>query len=1029
MSKGLLQAFQPQPIVELKKQDKSRIETILAYGDRLLVGLSTGNLRIYRINEDAHSIKAGSAGEADNVSSVSEESLVELRREVERFTKRPSQQLAVIKEANVLVSLSDGYVSFHDLQTFELSERLEITKGASAFATISSVVKDDATDMMTIQSHLAVAAKRKILLWSWQEMELNGTPIELALSAPIKTLAWLTRTQIVAGMDPGFVLIDIESRESMDINRPAAAGEVSGEQGTRFGAVNTSGMSYVGMSSWVPKPMMSKLANDEMLLAKDVNTLFIDPDGNTLDKRQIPWAAAPDAIGYSYPYVLCLQPRSNGTLEIRSPDTMSLLQSINLPGVNNLHVPQPNISLAHAGKGFLVSNERCIWRMNAIGYDAQIKDLTERANFDEAISLLGLLEDTLLDDKIGRIREVKVQKARHLFFQQKYAAAMELFTEASAVPQQVISLFPKSIAGDLSNFPEDGPVTRTQGQATSASNSPSKKQKRQSNTPRKKNSAEPETSSMKSAVKASSDSDDVGHPAILEGKDLQIAVSQLLNYLPQIRVEIQRYLNFDGTLKDAPLTHQNTGSNEDPPFARIVPRPLSQEPDWQQALVDTATAVDTTLFRAYMFAQPRLATSLFRLANFCDPEVVENKLYESKRYADLINFLQGKKRHEQALELLQKLGKNDAEDVEPALRGPRRTVEYLRELPFELIGIILRFSRWPLEVDEDMGMQIFVSETINAENLPRGEVLSFLNGIKGRLALRYLEHVIEEWGDTDSDVHEALIHLYLKEFHLAKQQQNDAANDELQSKLETFLQKSTHYDPRHVFHSIPEDDPSFFECRAILHGRLNEHLKALRLYVFALHDPEKAEAYCNAVYAAQHAHKSEKLSDPDSTKSIYTTLLALYLDPPAPEKRDLDSALDLLSRHGSRLPALTTLDFLPPDLSIAKLHAYFQGRMRTANTLARESAVLRSISTVAKSIADIDVHIGEEGYDEKGRRIKGDDVRRGNSRRVELTNERMCAVCHSRLGRAVVRIWPNGEVRHYGCGEGRRLGERASISS
>ena len=32
MPAGLLTAFQPQPVVELKKQDKSKIETILAYG-------------------------------------------------------------------------------------------------------------------------------------------------------------------------------------------------------------------------------------------------------------------------------------------------------------------------------------------------------------------------------------------------------------------------------------------------------------------------------------------------------------------------------------------------------------------------------------------------------------------------------------------------------------------------------------------------------------------------------------------------------------------------------------------------------------------------------------------------------------------------------------------------------------------------------------------------------------------------------------------------------------------------------------
>ena len=483
------------------------------------MGLGNGNLRIYRVIEDAHRRPNTSDGQK-NDDEDDPEKPVELRREVERFTRKPAQQLAVIKEANVLVSLSDGYVSFHDLQTFEVLERLEMTRGASAFATISNVVKDEVTDMMTIESHLAVAVKRKILLWSWKDMELTGAPSEVDLAAPIKSLAWITRTKIVAGMDPGFVLVDIESQVTKDVNRPVAAGEVSSDQGTRFGAVNSSGMGYMGMGSWVPKPMMTKLAHDQMLLAKDVNTLFIDHEADSLEKRQIPWAAAPEAIGYSYPYVLCLQPRNNGTLEIRSPDTMSLLQSIGLPGVNAIHVPNPTISLAHAGKGFLVSNERCIWRMNALGYDPQLKDLTERGYFDEAISLLELLEGTLIDDKTGRIRNIKVQKARRLFHEQKYSAAMDLFTEARAVPQHVVSLFPSSIAGDLSNATEDKSVQEPVPKLSSATNSPSKKHKKQSSgssdSPKiNRKNTDLDTASTRPMAKTSSESEDVGLPGPL----------------------------------------------------------------------------------------------------------------------------------------------------------------------------------------------------------------------------------------------------------------------------------------------------------------------------------------------------------------------------------------------------------------------------------------------------------------------------------------------------------------------------------
>ena len=159
----------------------------------------------------------------------------------------------------------------------------------------------------------------------------------------------------------------------------------------------------MGMGSWVPKPMATGLSGNQILLAKDVNTLFADTDGQSLDKRQVPWALAPEAIGHSYPYLLALQPPEKGSLQIRNPDTCSLLQTITVPNATTLHVPHPNISLAHAGKGFLVASDRVIWRMNALPYDTQLVELVERQRFDEAISFLNLLEDTLIDDDTALI--------------------------------------------------------------------------------------------------------------------------------------------------------------------------------------------------------------------------------------------------------------------------------------------------------------------------------------------------------------------------------------------------------------------------------------------------------------------------------------------------------------------------------------------------------------------------------------------------------------------------------------------------
>lgn len=374
---------------------------------------------------------------------------IDLLADKETFSRKPVQQLAIIKEANILISLSDGYVCLSDLRTYNLIERLEKTKGSTAFGVISNIVKDRVTGIPTIVSKLAVGAKRKILVWTWQDMEVSDVTTELTLVAPVKSLTWANGTKIVVGMDPGYVIADIESKEITEINKPAAAGEAAS---IRFAAVNSSGMSYVGMGNWVPRPLATKISEGQMLLAKDVNTLFIDLEGKALDKRQIPWPASPEAIGYSYPYMLALLPPSRGGLEIRNPETLSLLQSISLPNASYLHVPQPYISLAHAGKGFLVASDRCIWRMGALGYDSQINELVERSRYDEAISLVTLLEDTLLVDKEDRLRDIKMRKAQSLFEQRRYRDALDLFSSVSAPPERVIALYPELIAGPLSTF-------------------------------------------------------------------------------------------------------------------------------------------------------------------------------------------------------------------------------------------------------------------------------------------------------------------------------------------------------------------------------------------------------------------------------------------------------------------------------------------------------------------------------------------------------------------------------------------------
>lgn len=206
-----------------------------------------------------------------------------------------------------------------------------------------------------------------------------------------------------------------------------------------------------------------------------------------------------------------------------------------------------------------------------------------------------------------------------------------------------------------------------------------------------------------------------------------------------------------------------------------------------------------------MFASPSLVGPLFRIDNFCDPDVVNEKLIETGRYNDLVDFFYGKKLHRPALELLKKFGERDEEDeAAPQLAGPRRTVAYLQNLPPEMIDLILEFSEWPLRKDPELGMEIFLADTGNAEKLPRAVVLDFLQRTSKKLAMKYLEHLIHELNDMTPQFHQRIVDLYI----------DGLKSNDFEGKIERaiwkektldFLRQSQSYQPYKALRQLSSD--------------------------------------------------------------------------------------------------------------------------------------------------------------------------------------------------------------------------------
>lgn len=194
-----------------------------------------------------------------------------------------------------------------------------------------------------------------------------------------------------------------------------------------------------------------------------------------------------------------------------------------------------------------------------------------------------------------------------------------------------------------------------------------------------------------------------------------------------------------------------------------------------------------------------------------------------------------------------------------------------------------------------------------------------------------------------------------------------------------------------------------------------------------------------------------------SVPSIYHTLLSLYLQPPPGHGPPiLGPALALLGRHGSRLPAGSTLALIPDALPARELEAYFRGRIRAANSVVNSARIEAGLRYPQLVRAQAELLLGEdEGEGVWRTAAAGGGVEAGaaaapasswasrhhrpgghsgfggggaassyagpssggggRNRRVVVAEDRMCGVCHKRLGNSVVAALPDNAVVHYGC--------------
>lgn len=888
----MINAFTPKQIVNLP--NKHKIDCILAYGDRLLLSLSNGDLQVYSITDPF----------SPNLSA-------QLLTTYSSFTKRPVEKLGVVKDAGSLIALADSIIHVFDLETFSLAEQLTKTKGANTFAIHDGVHND------SMVSRLIVACKRKLYCYTWRDSEFTSQT-EAQLPDRVKTLTFLDHDLVLCGLGTGdYCLFDINSNSALRTITPGAPAPTS------YASV---GISYIGIGTRQVEPLSVRLFKDgTALLVKDTQSYLLkgpllkhneelDSDLRDVEVQPfkedqeiaIDWPGIPEILGFSYPYLIAVIP-SKGCIEVRNPKTMSLYQTLEID----------QVKLINDGKLFYSTTNNQVYRLLSVDYEDQIQQLVNNSTHNnnslrEAISLLNQIEPVLLKDKHGLLRELQMMNAKQMFFKKQFQESLTLFSDISAPPQLVIELYPDDIDSIL------------------------------------------EKDEVIAELDEGDEQDDTEEYSNWSKQDWVEAIKALLPYLADTRRKI-------ATLS---VSHE-----------KIKYRGYElSEKIYGEDLQKSATLVDTTLFQCYIKTRPSLVGPLVRVHNNCDPSVVEKMLSKLGKWKELVDFYFGKSLHAEALELLKKLADGDNQQ----LKGPEPTVRYLQRLNNDHIDLICEFATWPISINEEHGVELFLEDSSESQGLNRQKVLKFMQETlkKFNLTTKYLEYLINDMDESGSVFHESLAMEYIQ--HL-----KSTDDEPVWTRLIEFISNSTHYRPQYILRELP-DDSKLLPVKAILLGKLNQHEKVLRLYTFDMENHTAAREYCWKLYERDLKAGQESLH----------LLLSLYLRPPY--EGYSKPILDLLSSQGSRMSAVQVIQSLPSDTKVIDIDAFLQSQLRSLTSAVKEGQLatnLRKVNLI---------------------RTQEQLLELGNKHAV-ITNLRTCKECMKRLGHSVISMFPNGTVVHYGC--------------
>uniref|UniRef100_A0A8C7CTN4 VPS39 subunit of HOPS complex n=1 Tax=Oncorhynchus kisutch TaxID=8019 RepID=A0A8C7CTN4_ONCKI len=377
-------AYEPVPILE---KLPLQIDCLAAWEDWLLVGTKPGHLLLYRIKKDAGTNRFE----------------VTLEKSNKNFSKK-IQQLFIVSQYKILISLLENNIHVHDLLTFQQITVVSKAKGATLFACDLQVKYRSGE----AQLRMCVAVKKKLQLYYWKDREFYELQGDFAAPDIPKSMAWC-QNSICVGFKRDYYLIRMDGRGSIKELFP------TGKQ---------------------LEPLVVPLADGKVAVGQDDLTVVLNEEGVCTQKCALNWTDIPIDMEHQPPYIIAVLPRY---VEIRTFEPRLLVQSVELQRPRFITSAGPNI--------VYVASNHFVWRLVPVSIASQIRQLLQDKQFELALQLANMKDD-VEGDKRQQIHHIQNLYAFNLFCQKRFDDSMQVFAKLGTDPTHVIGLYPDLLPAD-----------------------------------------------------------------------------------------------------------------------------------------------------------------------------------------------------------------------------------------------------------------------------------------------------------------------------------------------------------------------------------------------------------------------------------------------------------------------------------------------------------------------------------------------------------------------------------------------------